>query len=114
MYPRSQLANADQGQKKKHLQMGMIRINVCETQRHAGNQMKNHKTCRSELVAQSSFSSITVCPDCNIYHLHIGPMSFRMEADVFQSVGQMIVEYFVQPDLKAANREVSGVGTVKH
>ncbi len=76
--------------------------------------MKNHKTCRSELVAQSAFGSITVCPDCNLYHLHIGPMSFRMEADVFQSVGQMIVEYFVQPDLEAANREVSGVGTVKH
>ena len=76
--------------------------------------MKNHKTCRSELVAQSAFGSITVCPDCNLYHLHIGPMSFRMEADVFQSVGQMIVEYFVQPDLEASNREVSGVGTVKH
>lgn len=94
--------------------MGMIRINVCGTQRYSGISMKNHKTCRSELVAQSTFSSITVCPDCNLYHLHIGPMSFRMEADIFQSVAEMIAGCYVKPEPKAANLKAPCVSAVKH
>ena len=92
----------------------MIRINVCETQRHMGKPMKNHKVCRSELIAQCAFGSITVCPDCNLYHLHIGPMSFRMEADIFQSVAQMIAGCYVKPEVKTANLKAPGVSAVKH
>ena len=76
--------------------------------------MKNHKVCRSELVAQSAFGSVTVCPDCNLYHLHIGPMSFRMEADIFQSIAQMMAGCCVKPESKAANLEPPGIGVVKH
>lgn len=58
--------------------------------------MENHSSCTNELVAQSAFSSITVCPKCNVYHLHIGPMSFRLDAEMFKSFSEMIVGNFLQ------------------
>ena len=61
--------------------------------------MKEDNTCTSELVAQSRFSSITVCRKCNLYHFHLGPMSFRLEAEVFESFCSMIVEFFLRHDL---------------
>lgn len=57
--------------------------------------MNQKSPCSSEVVAQSAFSSITVCPHCNLYHLHIGPMSFRLEGEIFESFCAMIVEHYL-------------------
>ncbi len=76
--------------------------------------MKNHRTCRSEVVAQGTFGSVTVCPDCGVYHLHIGPMSFRMEADVFHGVARMFAGSFVRPDGQDAIVAPRGSDAVRH
>ncbi|PCJ28742.1 MAG: hypothetical protein COA96_00740 [SAR86 cluster bacterium] len=57
--------------------------------------MNEHQMCRSEIVAESRFSSITHCSECNLYHLHIGPMSFRLEGAIFESFCEMIVEFYL-------------------
>lgn len=67
--------------------------------------MSEAKKCRSELVAESKFSSITVCPDCNLYHLHIGPMSFRLEAEIFESFCNMIVHFCLRHDARVEEQK---------
>lgn len=67
--------------------------------------------CTSEVVAQGKFSSVTICSECNLYHLHIGPMSFRLEADVFESVCQMLVEFYLNRKMQ---NEVAGETVFKH
>lgn len=60
----------------------------------------NHKQtrCESELVVQGEYGSVTRCPHCNLYHLHIGPMSFRLEGEIFESVCAMLVRYALSTD----------------
>ena len=38
--------------------------------------MNKNVNCMSEVVVQGRFSSVTLCSECNLYYLHIGPMSF--------------------------------------
>ena len=49
--------------------------------------------CKTELVVKRSLCSVTVCRDCNVYVLHIGPMSFRLEEDILDEVSAMFTEY---------------------
>ena len=49
--------------------------------------------CKTEVVVQRSLCSITVCRKCNVYVLHIGPMSFRLEQDVLDEVSEMLTDY---------------------
>ena len=49
--------------------------------------------CKTELVVKRGLCSVTVCRDCNVYVLHIGPMSFRLEEDVLDEVSAMFTEY---------------------
>lgn len=69
--------------------------------------MNQQQTCQSELVAESKFSKITVCTHCNLYHLHIGPMSFSMEGAVFESFCTMIVEFFLRHNPTVCKNSVS-------
>ena len=49
--------------------------------------------CKTELVVKRSLCSVTVCRDCNVYVMHIGPMSFRLEEDILDEVSAMFTEY---------------------
>jgi hypothetical protein len=55
--------------------------------------MNKNTTCSSEIIAQGRFSSVTVCRECDLYYLHIGPMSFKLEPDIFESTCHMLAEY---------------------
>lgn len=59
--------------------------------------MDNQSACTSELIANNGFSSITVCPKCEVYHLHIGPMSFRLDAEMFESFSEMMTKLCLHP-----------------
>jgi len=71
----------------------------------AWNRMGLKEQCQSELVAESSFSSITRCSKCQVYNLHIGPVSFRLEAEIFENFCGMIVEFFLRNDFQVSQRE---------
>lgn len=49
------------------------------------------KRCNTTLLASGPFSSVEHCVDCDVYHLQVGPISFRMEAVVFESVCEMVL-----------------------
>ncbi len=40
----------------------------------------------------SKFASITMCEHCNSYTVYLGPMSFRMEKEIYESFRMMILE----------------------
>ena len=48
--------------------------------------MSQHEACQTLTVGQSEYCSITKCPDCRTYHLHIGPLSLRLREEVFESI----------------------------
>lgn len=48
--------------------------------------MSQHTTCQTVTVGQSEYCSITQCPDCGMYHLHIGPLSLRLREEVFENI----------------------------
>ena len=48
--------------------------------------MSQHSTCQTVTVGQSEYCSITQCPDCRMYHLHIGPLSLRLREEVFENI----------------------------
>jgi len=73
--------------------------------------MNKNVNCMSEVVVQGRFSSVTLCSECNLYYLHIGPMSFRLEADIFESVCQMFAELYHNRQLQ---NEVTGKAIFKH
>jgi hypothetical protein len=48
--------------------------------------------CRNEIVAQGKYSTVTMCAECQLFYLHIGPVSFQMESNIFESVCQMMAQ----------------------
>ena len=48
--------------------------------------MSKHTACPTVTVEESEYCSITRCPDCGMYHLHIGPLSLRLREEVFDNV----------------------------
>lgn len=73
--------------------------------------MNKNVNCISEVVVQGKFSSVTLCPECNLYYIHIGPMSFRLEADVFENVCEMFAEFYLSRQLQ---KEITGKAVFKH
>ncbi len=57
--------------------------------------MSEQAKCNNELVIEGRFCSVTVCSKCNAFQLNIGPMSFRMEAEIFENLCEMILELCV-------------------
>ncbi len=53
--------------------------------------MSEHKTCKTEIISESSACTITRCKSCNTYHLHIGPMSLRLKEEVFNDLSNTIL-----------------------
>lgn len=58
--------------------------------------MDNHRVCRTESVAEGKFCSVTICPDCQLYNLHVGPMSFRMAPEIFNGLCEMFFDHFMK------------------
>ena len=58
--------------------------------------MNTHRVCRAEIVAEGKFCSITICPDCQLYNLNVGPMSFRMAPDIFNGLCEMFFDHFLK------------------
>ena len=73
--------------------------------------MNKNENCVSEVVVQGRFSAISVCPECNLYNLHIGPMSFRLEAHILESVCEMFAEFNLNRQMPT---EVTGKAMFKH
>jgi hypothetical protein len=48
--------------------------------------------CRPQIVAQSKYSTVTMCSECKLFYLHIGPVSFQMDSNIFESVCQMMAQ----------------------
>ena len=53
----------------------------------------NRRGAANLLTAQGRFTSATVCRECDLYYLHIGPMSFTSAADIFERTCHMLAEY---------------------
>lgn len=63
--------------------------------------MSHHNACETVVVGQSRYCSITQCPECRMFHVHIGPLSLRLKQEVFEDVCEMLVEaYMDQKDYK--------------
>ena len=54
--------------------------------------------CDNELLMESDYGYVTRCRHCNLCQLHIGPASFRLDAEVFESVCAMFVRYALNND----------------
>jgi hypothetical protein len=50
------------------------------------------KNCKSRTVVVGKLSSLTICEGCNSYTLYLGPMSFRMEQEIYESLREMILK----------------------
>lgn len=48
--------------------------------------MTQHTACHTLPVGQSEYCSITQCPDCRMFHLHLGPLSLRLREEVFENI----------------------------
>lgn len=49
--------------------------------------------CNVEVLIQKTLCSVTVCRKCRVYVLHIGPMSFRLEEEIFDELSEMFTDY---------------------
>lgn len=58
--------------------------------------MSQHNSCETILLGQSGVCSVTQCPECNLFHLHVGPMSLRLNAKVFESVCQTLTAIYLE------------------
>lgn len=56
--------------------------------------MKNHTACKTLTLASSEFCTINQCPDCDMYHLHIGPVSIRLRSDVFDNICETLLNVY--------------------
>ena len=61
--------------------------------------MKNHNICETIMIGQSKFCSVSQCPDCNVYHLHMGPISIRLRQDVFNGLCEMLMNIYMEKDV---------------
>ena len=52
----------------------------------------NMNNCKSRTVVVGKFASVTTCEGCNSYTLYLGPMSFRMEQEIYESLREMILK----------------------
>ena len=68
------------------------------------------KTCIVKTIAEGPFTSVTSCEVCNAINLHIGPMSFRMEEEIYESLCQMILENYFKKKIPSANTVLSKFG----
>ena len=71
--------------------------------------MKNHTTCENILLGQTRFCNISHCPDCKIYHLHVGPVSLHLKENVFDSVCELLTDIYLQKkewETKKNNRSI--------
>jgi hypothetical protein len=48
--------------------------------------LHEHQRCSVEVIASGPHGEVHVCRDCGAVHLHIGPFSLRLRADVYRSV----------------------------
>ena len=46
--------------------------------------------CDNQLLARGQNCSVTYCEDCKVYHLHVGPVSMRLEAHMFADMSQTV------------------------
>ena len=59
-----------------------------------GYNMSKGKICQPRLIAQSRYCSVTGCPDCKMYHLHVGPFSLRLKHEVFEDICETLLEIY--------------------
>lgn len=66
--------------------------------------------CFVKTIAKGPFTSVTSCEGCNAFTLHIGPMSFRMEEEIYESLCQMILENYFNKKIPSAKKTLSKFG----
>lgn len=66
--------------------------------------------CFVKIIAKGPFTSVTSCEGCNSFTLHIGPMSFRMEEEIYESLCQMILENYFNKKIPSAKTTLSKFG----
>lgn len=60
--------------------------------------MKSHVACQTTVVARSEYCFVTQCPECDMFHIHIGPMSLRLKSEVFEGICETLFSIFQQGD----------------
>lgn len=48
--------------------------------------MDTHPACQLLDLANNEFCGISLCPQCQVLHLRIGPLSLKLAPHVFQSL----------------------------
>ena len=66
--------------------------------------MKNHTECETVLLGRSRYCNISHCPECGIYHLHIGMISLHLKESVFNSLCDLLVNIHMQRTEWAINQ----------
>ena len=56
--------------------------------------MKDHAACKTTILGKSQFCSVTRCAECNLVHLHVGPLSIRLRNDVFTDLCETLMEIY--------------------
>ncbi len=70
----------------------------------------NSNACIVKTIARGPFTSVTCCECCNSFTLHIGPMSFRMEREIYESLSQMILEDYFRKKIPSPKTTLSKFG----
>ena len=50
----------------------------------------NRPVCDEMLVGKCDYGHVQYCPDCEIYHVHLGGLSLRLQAPVFLEMAAMM------------------------
>jgi len=64
--------------------------------------------CSSKIVAQGEYSNVTMCLECKLFYLHIGPVSFQMDSNIFESVCEMMAQCRLSDQIDAQTLESVG------
>ncbi len=71
--------------------------------------MKNHNVCETVLLGRTRYCNISHCPECKMYHLHIGPASLHLKEDIFYNICELLTDIYMKKkewDTKKTNNSI--------
>ena len=71
--------------------------------------MKNHTACETIILGQTQYCNISHCPECKMYHLHIGPVSLHLKETVFDSVCELLSDIYMKKKEWSTKRNPSSI-----
>lgn len=67
--------------------------------------MSDHNSCESMVIGYRKFCSLTYCKHCQVFQLNIGPMSFRLEREMCDTLCEMMCGVYMEQFKSKSNQQ---------